>query len=70
MTLRRKDGGVERFHTPVEHRMEMEFRAFARQMQAGDLAACYEMLRRSLLVSGLLTRARQSAGIRFPADRA
>ena len=70
VTLRRKDGGVERFHTPVEHRMEMEFRAFARQMQAGDLAACYEMLRRSLLVSGLLTRARQSAGIRFPADRA
>lgn len=69
VTLRLNDGRPERFHTPVEHRMEMEFRAFARQMGEGDLHGCHAVLERSLLVSGLLARARLSAGIVFPADR-
>ena len=68
VTLHLNDGTEERFHTPVEHRMEMEFRTFAGQMAAGDLHGCYKALERSLLVSGLLTRARRSAGIVFPAD--
>lgn len=68
VTLRRHDGTEERFHTPVQHRMEMEFRVFARQMQTGELNACYAALDRSLEVSQLLTLARQSAGIHFPAD--
>lgn len=68
VTLHLNDGGEERFHTPVEHRMEMEFRAFARQMAAGDLESCYGALEQSLRVSRMLTQARQSAGIRFPED--
>lgn len=43
-------------------------RAFARQMGTGDLEACYGALEQSPRVSGMLTRARQSAGIRFPED--
>ena len=68
VTLRGHDGSEERFHTPVQHRMEAEFRAFAGQMQAGNLEACYAALAHSVTVSRLLTEARQSAGIRFPAD--
>ena len=69
VTLHLNGGREERFHTPVEHRMEMEFRAFARQMRDGDLDACYGALRQSLLVSRMLTEARRSAGICFPTDR-
>lgn len=68
VTLRRNDGAGEQFHTPVQHRMEAEFRAFARQIQARDLNACYAALDHSLEVSRLLTLTRQSAGIHFPAD--
>lgn len=68
VVLRGHDGGEERFHTPTRHRMEAEFRAFAGQMQAGDLNACHAALAHSVTVSRLLTEARQSAGIRFPAD--
>lgn len=70
VTLHRSGGTEERFHTPVAHRMEMEFRTFARQMAAGDLDGCYAALGQSLLVSGLLGKARRQAGIVFPADRA
>lgn len=69
VTLHCNDGRTERFHTPVEHRMEMEFRAFAKQIGEGDLHRCRAALEQSLLVSGLLAKARQSAGIVFPADR-
>ena len=68
VTLRRNDGTEEQFHTLVQHRMEMEFRIFARQMQAGELSACYAALDHSLEISRLLTQARRSAGIHFPAD--
>ena len=69
VTLRLNNGGEETFHTPVRHRMEMEFRAFADQIRSGDLEACYAMLAHSLEVSRIQTNARLSAGIRFPADR-
>lgn len=68
MTLRLNDGTEERFHTPTGHRMEMEFRVFARAIADRDLAHCYAALDSSLAVSRVLTQARQSAGIRFPAD--
>lgn len=68
VTLHLNGGGEERFHMPAGHRMEAEFRAFARQMAEGDLDACYAALEQSLQVSEMLTRARQSAGIRFPED--
>ena len=68
VTLHRLHGGEETYHTPTRHRMEMEFRAFADQMRSGDLEACYAMLDHSLEVSRIQTKARLSAGIRFPAD--
>lgn len=68
VTLHLNSGGAETFHTPTQHRMEMEFRAFAGQIRSGDLEACYAMLAHSLEVSRIQTKARLSAGIRFPAD--
>ncbi len=68
VTLHLRSGGEETFHTPTEHRMEREFRSFARQIEAGDLEACYLALEHSLTVSRVLTRARESAGLRFPGD--
>lgn len=68
VTLCLKDGTREVFHTPTSHRMEMEFRAFAGQMKAGDLASCYAALDHSLSVSKLMTQARIAAGINFPCD--
>lgn len=69
VTLHLNGGSEETFHTPTRHRMEMEFRAFAQQMQAGDLDSCYATLKHSLAVIRALTQARRFAGIRFPADR-
>lgn len=68
VTLHLNDGTEERFHTPTGHRMEMEFRVFARTIADHDLAHCYGALDSSLAVSRVLTQARQSAGIQFPAD--
>lgn len=68
VTLHLNDGREETFHTPTRHRMEMEFRTFARQISAGDLDACCAMLAHSLEVSRVQTEARLSANIRFPAD--
>lgn len=68
VTLHLNNGMEEIFHTPTQHRMEAEFCTFARQMQEGDLNACYLMLVHSLEVSRIQTQARLSAGIRFPAD--
>lgn len=70
VTLHLNDGREERFHTPTEHRMEAEFRHFARQLQAGDLVSCYALLEQSLQVSAVLTAARRDAGIHFPGDEA
>lgn len=69
VTLHLNNGSEKTFHTPVTHRMEMEFQTFARQMQAGDLGGCYQALDHSLEVSRILTQARLSSGIYFPADK-
>lgn len=66
--LHLNNGTVERLQTPTQHRMEAEFRTFLRQIREGDYSACQKALEQSLLVSRILTQARQSAGIRFPAD--
>lgn len=52
------------------HRMSEEFDAFATAIDSGNYAICEAMLNHSLVVSDILTRARQSAGIVFPADSA
>lgn len=70
VTLHLNSGREETFHTPTRHRMEMEFHAFAGQMCLGELETCYAMLANSLEVSRIQTKARLSAGIRFPADMA
>lgn len=67
--LHLNDGSIEIFHTPTQHRMEMEFRTFAQQIQTGDLAACYTVMEHSLNVVRAQTQARQFAGIHFPADQ-
>lgn len=66
--LHLNNGIEETLQTPARHRMEAEFHAFLRQIQEGDYSACQKALEQSLLVSHILTQARQSAGIRFPAD--
>ena len=50
------------------HRMSEEFDAFASAIDSGNYALCEKMLEHSLIVSEILTKARQSAGIVFPAD--
>lgn len=69
VTLCLHDGTKEVFHVPTRHRMEMEFRAFASQIQAKDLDACYTALAHSLAVSSVQTQARISAGILFPGEK-
>lgn len=66
--LHRNDGSEERFDRQPEHRLQPEFQSFLRQIESGDRTRCYELLADSLTVSGLLTAARQDAGILFPAD--
>ena len=70
VTLHLNDGTEEIFHTPMQHRMEMEFRTFAQQIGSKNLSACFTALSHSLEVSRVQTEARLSAGIRFPADDA
>ena len=68
VTLHLYDGTEETYHTETEHRMEMEFRSFRKQIQEQDFETCYKALASSLEVNSVLTEARKSAGIRFPAD--
>ena len=62
------DGTEERFDAPVEHRMAPEFAFFREQLESGDTHKCYDLLDYSLEVARVLQMARDSAGIRFPAD--
>lgn len=66
--LHLNDGTEEVFNTPAEHRLKEEFMAFARMIQDEDYDGCYAALEHSLTVSEVMTQARQSAGLRFPAD--
>uniref|UniRef100_UPI003FA4A6E5 Gfo/Idh/MocA family protein n=1 Tax=Enterocloster clostridioformis TaxID=1531 RepID=UPI003FA4A6E5 len=66
--LHLNDGSEETFHMSTQHRMEIEFRTFAQQIQSKNFDACYAMLSHSLNVSKVQTQARKFAGIQFPAD--
>lgn len=75
--LHLNDGTIECYDlTPPEteeaphnsHRMSEEFDAFGNAIDSGNYALCEKMLRHSLIVSDILTKARQSAGIIFPCD--
>ncbi len=50
-------------------RQAAEFETFTRAIDAGDQELCHRMLDTSLVVSRVLTKARQSAGIVFPCDK-
>lgn len=68
--LHLNDGTVERYDDSPAVRFESEFRSFAADMAAGEagLAHCYQVLGTSLTVARVQTKARLSAGVRFPAD--
>lgn len=68
--LHLNDGSEERFTANPELRWESEFRAFAQMIDMGDRVGCYELLGHSVAVMRAITRARQEAGIVFPADEA
>lgn len=66
VTLTLRSGETETFHEETGHRLEAEFRAFARQISAGDHEQCYAALEDSLAVVEMLAMARESAGIVLP----
>lgn len=66
--LHLNDGTEERFDFSTPSRLEPEFRHFAKEIQDGDLNACYRTLDHSLDVCRVQTEARKGAGIYFPAD--
>lgn len=55
---------------PVGDGFECVWRRIAALVGAGDLEACYAMAERVVGVMGVMERARTSAGIQFPSDRA
>jgi len=68
VTLHLNDGTEETFDRNPENRWEPEFRFFAQALATGDRATCYALLEKSLVVARVMTEARLSAGVRFPAD--
>lgn len=50
------------------HRMVNEFLAFEKMIAENKLQECYQILEHSLMVSELLTEAREKTGIIFPSD--
>lgn len=70
VVLRLNGGGEKSCDAFRGHRMEPEFRAFARAIDNGDRAFCDDLLDKSVIVAELLTEARRQAGIRFPSDEA
>lgn len=68
VTLHLNDGTEEHFDAALSNRMEAEFCEFARIIRQNDYAACEHRLEQSLVIAQVLTEARTSAGIVFPAD--
>ena len=68
VTLHLNDGREESFDAAPESRLADEFRAFVQTIDANDMDFCQKMLKHSLVVSEIQTRARRTAGIIFPAD--
>lgn len=68
VTLHLNDGTEETFDEGQDLPWEGEFRYFAEVLGSGDSAAAEARLEHSLLVAEVMTKARLSAGVRFPAD--
>lgn len=68
VTLHLNDGTEEIYDENPSNRLEPEFRTFAEIIRSGNLDAFQHMLVHSVSVAGLLTRARETASIHFPAD--
>lgn len=68
VTLHLNDGTEEKFDAKPDSRLRDEFESFVRIIDNHGLEACVERLKHSLLVSQVQTKARLSAGIKFPAD--
>ncbi len=68
VVLHLNDGTEETFDEPLAHRAELEFRFFRSEISRGDPTLCHQKLAESLAVMDVLTQARRTAGIRFPAD--
>ena len=66
--LHLNDGTVETYDAHLDVWWECVWREFKKQMDAGDLAACRAEMEISLATSRVLTEARRTAGIVFPAD--
>lgn len=69
ITLHLNDGTEEFYDDTTANVYEAEFREFMAQQDAGDLAACYDELQNSLLVSRVQNSIRQESGVLFPSDR-
>lgn len=68
VVLRLNDGTEEVYEDNPKLQWECEFRAFAEGIAERDVDSCYRELERTLSVSRVMTRARRTAGIVFPAD--
>ena len=68
VTLHLNDGTQEHYDAALPNRMEAEFCEFARIIAQNDRAAYEQRLEQSLTIAQVLTEARTSAGIVFPAD--
>ena len=66
--LIKNDGTSDIVYAGHHHVMHEEWQSFIKMYQNHDLKECYKMLEQSLIVSQILTIARQKAGIIFPAD--
>ncbi len=69
VTLHLNDGTEESFDASPDTRFENEFLFFREAIENRDLDALRGSLARSITVSEIMTEARKSAGIVFPADR-
>ena len=68
--LELNDGTVEEYDDGfTAKRMIPEFEAFIKTINAKDYDFCYQMLEKSIAVTEVQTKARQAAGIIFPADQ-
>ncbi|WP_028263516.1 Gfo/Idh/MocA family protein [Atopobium fossor] len=68
VTLHLNDGTQQHYDVALPNRMEAEFCEFARIIAQNDRGVCEQRLEQSLTIAQVLTDARASAGIVFPAD--
>lgn len=68
ITMHLNDGTEEVYDENPEMRWESEFRSIARMINERDTEACHELLDHSVAVARIITKARKTVGIVFPAD--